>query len=79
MRIDLGNRVIDAAGAQLILMDSATSDVARETPAWLDAILQSSTRSILFTHVTLHTKAVVEFPSLSLRNLRVDPLESRMI
>ena len=51
--VDLTNRVLDIDGCQLILLDSALSDLTDGADAWLDRELKHFSTNLLFTHVPI--------------------------
>lgn len=51
--IELHNRYVDAGNAGLILLDSATSEVAEGTREWLKEISGRHENQLLFTHVPI--------------------------
>ncbi len=60
--VELGNRSLDADGVQLLLMDTATSEVPEATRAWLEEVLAAAHAGprLLLTHVPVNHPRVVE-------------------
>lgn len=59
--IELHNRLIEADGVGLLLMNSAFSDVPPGTKEWLDESLERCRTNLLFTHVPLHVPEIREY------------------
>ena len=51
--VDLSNRVIDVEGCNLVLLDSALSDLTDGAEGWLEEVLNCGRPNFLFTHVPL--------------------------
>ncbi len=59
--IDLGNRMIDAGNAALLLVNSACSTVPEGTREWLNETLGQHSHSFLFTHTPLDIPPIRRF------------------
>jgi 3',5'-cyclic AMP phosphodiesterase CpdA len=68
--VDLSNRVIDVDGCNLILLDSALSDLTDGADDWLGEVLNGGKPNFLFTHVP------VDLPETREYILSVDPRRS---
>ncbi|MCC5808159.1 MAG: metallophosphoesterase [Opitutales bacterium] len=65
--VALGNRSVDADGAQLLLVDSHNSGVPEGTRDWLRRKTDNSMRNVVITHVPLNV------PSMSDYILSIEP------
>lgn len=59
--VDLSNRSFDINGCRSILLDSALSNLADDTEAWLDSLLARSAPGVLFTHVPIDLPIVRDY------------------
>lgn len=59
--IEFHNRLIDAEGVGLLLMNSAFSDVPPGTKEWLDESLNRCRTNLLFTHVPLNVPEIRQY------------------
>lgn len=69
-RVDFTDRVINIEGCQLILLDSALSNLTTGSESWLNEVLNSETPNLLFTHVP------IDLPQTREYILSVDPRRS---
>ena len=69
-RIDFSDRVINIEGCQLILLDSALSNLTTGSESWLNDVLNAPTPNLLFTHVP------IDVPQTRDYILSVDPNRS---
>ncbi|MDA0711451.1 MAG: metallophosphoesterase [bacterium] len=60
-KVDMTDRVIDIEGCQLILLDSALSNLADGSQRWLSEALSADKHNFLFTHVPIDTPQIRDY------------------